>query len=49
MSTFFDALETRSPEERQAAQLEALNAQLARNGMDAIADLSELAKLPVQS
>lgn len=47
MSTFFDALETRSPEERQAAQLEALNAQLARNGMDAIADLSELAKLPV--
>jgi phenylacetate-CoA ligase len=47
MSTFFDALETRSPEERQAAQLEALNAQLARNGMDAIADLSGLAKLPV--
>ena len=47
MSTYFDALETRSMDDRQAAQLEALNAQLAQNGMDPVEDLAALARLPV--
>lgn len=47
MSSYFDALETRSRDQRAAAQLEALNAQLARNGQQAVADLAELAALPV--
>ncbi|MBO9466997.1 phenylacetate--CoA ligase family protein [Tropicibacter sp. R15_0] len=47
MSTYFDALETRSQDAREAAQLEGLNAQLARNEMSPISSLSDLAKLPV--
>jgi len=47
MSTHFDALETRSQDAREAAQLEALNAQLAQHGMGALADLAGLADLPV--
>jgi phenylacetate-CoA ligase len=47
MSTFFDELETRSQDAREAAQLEALNAQLAKNGMDPVQDLAGLASLPV--
>ncbi|MCT4554146.1 MAG: phenylacetate--CoA ligase family protein [Pelagimonas sp.] len=47
MSTFFDALETRSQDAREAAQLEALNAALAKNGMDPVSDLAALATLPV--
>jgi phenylacetate-CoA ligase len=43
----YDALETRSADERAAAQLVALNAQLASNGMAAVAGLEELAALPV--
>ncbi|MEX3017723.1 phenylacetate--CoA ligase family protein [Gymnodinialimonas hymeniacidonis] len=52
---FYDALETRSADERMAAQLEALNAQLARvaEAQDTclvsgpLGDLGDLAKLPV--
>ena len=47
MSTFFDALETRSQDAREAAQLEALNAALAKNGMEPVSDLAALATLPV--
>jgi phenylacetate-CoA ligase len=47
MSTYFDSLETRSADERTAAQLEALNAQLARHGLDPLEDLAGLARLPV--
>lgn len=47
MSTYFDALETRSQDAREAAQLEGLNAQLARNEMSPVNSLSDLAKLPV--
>ncbi len=47
MSRHFDALETRSEEERSAAQRAALNDQLARLGFDPLDDLSELARLPV--
>ncbi|SMX26986.1 Phenylacetate-coenzyme A ligase [Pelagimonas phthalicica] len=47
MSTYFDALETRSQDAREAAQLEGLNAQLARNEMSPVSSLSDLAKLPV--
>ncbi|MFW5880963.1 MAG: phenylacetate--CoA ligase family protein [Roseicyclus sp.] len=43
----YDALETRSADEREAAQLLALNAQLATNGMAAVAGLGDLARLPV--
>jgi phenylacetate-CoA ligase len=43
----FDALETRSADERAADQLVKLNAQLASNGMAAVAGLEELAGLPV--
>ena len=43
----FDALETRSTDERAAAQLVQLNAQLATNGMAAMASVADLAGLPV--
>lgn len=47
MTAYFDDLETRSADARAAAQLEALNANLARNGMAPLADLAGLAALPV--
>ncbi len=47
MSTYFDTLETRTQEAREAAQLNALNAQLARNDMEPISALADLANLPV--
>ncbi|GGF47820.1 phenylacetate-CoA ligase [Mameliella alba] len=47
MSTYFDELETRSRDAREAAQLEALNVQLARQGIDPLEDLSGLSALPV--
>ncbi|WP_121632643.1 phenylacetate--CoA ligase family protein [Tropicibacter alexandrii] len=47
MSTYYDALETRSRDEREAEQLKALNAQLAQNGMDPVEHLAALAALPV--
>ena len=47
MSQFYDDLETRSSDQRAAEQLAALNAQLKKNGLDAIGDLSEMADLPV--
>ncbi len=47
MSTYFDAFETRSQDARDADQLEGLNAQLARNGMDPVNSLADLAGLPV--
>jgi len=43
----FDAQETRSADERAAEQLLRLNAQLASNGMAAVASLDALAELPV--
>jgi phenylacetate-CoA ligase len=43
----YDALETRSADERAADQLVQLNAQLASNGMAAVASLEALAGLPV--
>ncbi|MHA7887618.1 phenylacetate--CoA ligase family protein [Roseicyclus sp.] len=43
----YDALETRSADARAADQLAQLNAQLASNGMAAVASLDELAGLPV--
>jgi phenylacetate-CoA ligase len=43
----FDALETRSADVRAADQLVRLNAQLASNGMAAVASLDDLAGLPV--
>ncbi|MBC7141977.1 MAG: phenylacetate--CoA ligase family protein [Rhodobacteraceae bacterium] len=45
--THYDDLETRSADERAAAHLRALNAQLKRNGMAPVAALSDLAGLPV--
>ncbi len=45
--THYDDLETRSADERAADHLRALNAQLKRNGMAAVADLADLARLPV--
>ncbi|MDF1727291.1 MAG: phenylacetate--CoA ligase family protein [Sulfitobacter sp.] len=46
--THFDDLETRSPEDREAAQLEALRAQLARLGVEAaVNSRDDLARLPV--
>ncbi len=45
--THYDSLETRSADERAAAQLTALNAQLARNGMTPVAAPDDLARLPV--
>ena len=47
MTAYFDDLETRSAEARATAQLEALNANLARNGLEPLADLADLAALPV--
>ncbi|ASP20685.1 phenylacetate-coenzyme A ligase [Antarctobacter heliothermus] len=47
MSTYFDALETRSRDARAAAHLEALNAQLAKYGIDRLEALDGLAALPV--
>ena len=57
MSAYFDALETRSAEERAQAQLDQLNAQLARAGAlsgyvglaehGALDSLGDLARLPV--
>ncbi|MFL4469086.1 phenylacetate--CoA ligase family protein [Tateyamaria armeniaca] len=44
---FYDDLETRSADERAAAQLVGLNAQLATHGVAAVTDLAELANLPV--
>ncbi|MBF9057620.1 phenylacetate--CoA ligase family protein [Rhodobacterales bacterium HKCCSP123] len=43
----YDALETRSADARAADQLAKLNAQLASNGMAAVASLGDLAGLPV--
>jgi phenylacetate-CoA ligase len=43
----YDALETRSADERAADQLAKLNGQLASNGMAAVAALEDLAGLPV--
>ncbi|WP_417603975.1 phenylacetate--CoA ligase family protein [Primorskyibacter flagellatus] len=47
MTTYFDNLETRSQDAREAAHLQALNAQLQRNGYDPVTDLGGLAALPV--
>ncbi len=47
MSGFYDDLETRSADAREAAQLEALNAQLAQNGLQAVSGLDGLAEVPV--
>ena len=47
MSTYFDDLETRSGDAREAAQLKALNGQLARHGQAPLESLSGLAALPV--
>jgi phenylacetate-CoA ligase len=44
---YFDDLETRSADERAAAQLGGLTAQLASHGVAAPSDLSELSALPV--
>ncbi len=45
--THFDALETRSQDERTADQLAGLNARLAQNGLTPVASLEGLAALPV--
>jgi phenylacetate-CoA ligase len=47
MKAHFDELETRSADAREAAQLAALNASLARNGLEPVSDLGGLAALPV--
>ncbi|MGP6087034.1 phenylacetate--CoA ligase family protein [Antarctobacter jejuensis] len=47
MSAYFDELETRSRDAREAAQLEALNGQLARVGLDPLETLDGLSALPV--
>lgn len=47
MTAHYDDLETRSADQRAADQLQALNANLARNGMDPLDDLAGLAALPV--
>jgi phenylacetate-CoA ligase len=47
MKAHFDELETRSADAREAAQLAALNASLARNGLAPVSDLGGLAALPV--
>ncbi|PWK59732.1 phenylacetate--CoA ligase family protein [Roseicyclus mahoneyensis] len=44
---YFDALETRSADARDAEQLVRLNAQLASNGMAAVPSLDDLRSLPV--
>ena len=45
--TYFDDLETRSADAREAAQLEALNRLLVARGMDPLKALGDLAGLPV--
>ncbi|WP_420859259.1 phenylacetate--CoA ligase family protein [Marivivens marinus] len=45
--TYFDALETRSADEREAAHLAQLNGLLAEQGMDPLAALADLSALPV--
>ena len=45
--TYFDDLETRSADAREAAQLEALNRLLVARGMDPLKALDDLAGLPV--
>jgi len=47
MTAHYDDLETRSADARAADQLQALNANLARNGLDPLDDLAGLAALPV--
>ncbi|WP_136442948.1 phenylacetate--CoA ligase family protein [Pacificoceanicola onchidii] len=47
MTSYFDELETRTQDAREAAQLEALNVQLAKYGMDALGALADLKGLPV--
>ena len=47
MSSYFDDLEIRSQDAREAAQLDGLNAQLAKYGLDAVQGLGDLARLPV--
>lgn len=47
MSSYYDALETRSQDAREAAQLALLNAQLQRHGMEAVSDMGGLSQLPV--
>ncbi|TDE36054.1 phenylacetate--CoA ligase family protein [Antarcticimicrobium sediminis] len=47
MTVHFDDLETRSADARTADQLLALNANLARNGLDSLDDLGGLTALPV--
>lgn len=47
MSTYFDALETRSQDAREAAQLGLLNAQLAKYAIDPLETLAGLTGLPV--
>ncbi|MCT8330852.1 phenylacetate--CoA ligase family protein [Albidovulum sediminis] len=46
-TTHYDSLETRSADERAAAQLSALNAQLRRIGSEPVVDIAALAALPV--
>ncbi|MFZ7092158.1 phenylacetate--CoA ligase family protein [Primorskyibacter sp. 2E233] len=47
MTTYFDDLETQTQDAREAAQLEGLNAQLAKYGQDPVETLADLAALPV--
>ncbi|MDF1716779.1 MAG: phenylacetate--CoA ligase family protein [Antarcticimicrobium sp.] len=47
MTAHYDDLETRSADARAADQLQALNANLARNGLDPLDDLAGLSALPV--
>jgi len=47
MSQYFDDLETRSVDERAAAQLKLLNGQLEKNGFGPVCDLAELSNVPV--
>jgi phenylacetate-CoA ligase len=47
MSQYFDDLETRSADERAAAQLKLLNGQLEKNGFGPVCDLAELSNVPV--
>ncbi|MFW2543014.1 phenylacetate--CoA ligase family protein [Primorskyibacter sp. 2E107] len=47
MTSYFDDLETRSQDAREAAHLEGLNAQLAKYGIDPVETLGDLKALPV--
>ncbi|MFW2588831.1 phenylacetate--CoA ligase family protein [Sagittula sp. SSi028] len=47
MTSYYDALETRSHDERQAAQLQSLNALLAEQGQGPVETLDGLSALPV--